>query len=238
MVERFALVVALLMLQQRHLLDVQNRLSGDLLGDLLRDGGPVWPRAVLDRAAAIGHDLSRPHVLALLTVDAAVRATIRLPELARAAAEPGPVPLVGPHDGALRAAAARRTRSRRRAAPRPGQGRPGGRRAGDGHHGRRTGGPRPGRRSRDRVPGRPGRGGAAPGQRPGRFRGRRPLGLSALLLETGTPDARRFAATVLLEVEAHEQRRGGDLIATLRAWLSAGCSTAAAAKPSWCTAIR
>jgi hypothetical protein len=99
-VERFALVVALLMLQQRHLLDVQSRLSGDLLGDLLRDGGPVRPRAVLDRAAAIGHDLSRPHVLALLTVDATVRATVRLPELARAAAEPGPVPLVGPYDGA------------------------------------------------------------------------------------------------------------------------------------------
>ena len=39
-IERFALVVALLLLQQRHLLDVQSRLSGDLLGDLLRDGGP------------------------------------------------------------------------------------------------------------------------------------------------------------------------------------------------------
>ena len=56
------------------------------------------------------------------------------------------------------------------------------------------------------------------------------LGLSALLLETGTPDAlRRFAATVLQDVEAHEERYGGDLLATLRAWLSAGCSTAAAA---------
>ena len=83
-VERFALAVALLMLQQRHLLDVQSRLSGDLLGDLLRDGGPVRPRAVLDRAAAIGHDLSRPHVLALLSVDATVRSTVRLAELAQA----------------------------------------------------------------------------------------------------------------------------------------------------------
>ena len=55
-------------------------------------------------------------------------------------------------------------------------------------------------------------------------------GLSALLLETGAPDAlRRFAATVLQDVEAHEERHGGDLFATLRAWLSAGCSTAAAA---------
>src|SRR5439155_9556032 len=96
-IERFALVVALLLLQQRHLLDVQSRLSGDLLGDLLREGGPVRPRAVLDRAAALGHDLSRPHVLALLTADAAVPPAIRLPELARAAAEPGPAPLAGPY---------------------------------------------------------------------------------------------------------------------------------------------
>src|SRR6266700_1775997 len=44
-IERFTLVVALLLLQQRHLLDVQSRLSGDLLGDLLREGGPVRPRA-------------------------------------------------------------------------------------------------------------------------------------------------------------------------------------------------
>ena len=94
-IERFALVVALLLLQQRHLLDVQSRLSGDLLGDLLRDGGPDPAsrlRAVLDRAAALGHDLSRPHVLALLTVDAPVPPAVRLPELARAAAEPGPGP--------------------------------------------------------------------------------------------------------------------------------------------------
>ena len=56
------------------------------------------------------------------------------------------------------------------------------------------------------------------------------LGLSALLLETGTPDAlRRFAADVLHAVAEHEERHGGDLLATLRAWLSAGCSTAAAA---------
>jgi DNA-binding PucR family transcriptional regulator len=56
------------------------------------------------------------------------------------------------------------------------------------------------------------------------------LGLSTLLLETGTPEAlRRFAACVLRDVEAHEERHGGDLLATLRAWLAAGCSTAAAA---------
>jgi purine catabolism regulator len=34
---------------------------------------------------------------------------------------------------------------------------------------------------------------------------------------------------VLHAVAEHEERHGGDLLATLRAWLSAGCSTAAAA---------
>jgi len=34
---------------------------------------------------------------------------------------------------------------------------------------------------------------------------------------------------VLHTVAEHEERHGGDLLATLRAWLSAGCSTAAAA---------
>ncbi len=43
-IERFSLVVALVLLQQRHLLNVQSQLSGDLLGDLLREGGPVRPQ--------------------------------------------------------------------------------------------------------------------------------------------------------------------------------------------------
>ena len=228
-IERFALVVALLLLQQRHLLDVQSRLSGDLLGDLLRYGGPVRPRAVLDRAAAIGHDLSRPHVLALLTVDAAIPSTVRWPELARTAAEPGPIPLVGPYDGAyvlLLPAEPDPGDALRRVLVKADQ----------------TVGPRgtvtvvAGPVARDlagyATAFRVARGAAALRRDSGRGGlvdvGR--LGLSALLLETGTPDAlRRFAATVLQDVEAHEERHGGDLLATLQAWLSAGCSTAAAA---------
>jgi GAF domain-containing protein len=228
-VERFALVVALLMLQQRHLLDVQSRLSGDLLGDLLRDGGPVRPRAVLDRAAAIGHDLSRPHVLALLTVDATVPATVRLPELARAAAEPGPAPLVGPHDGAyvlLLPAEPDPGDALRRVLAKAGQvvGAKGMVTMVTGPVARDPGG----YATAFRVA----RGAAALRRASGRggFVDVGRLGLSALLLETGTPDAlRRFAATVLQDVEAHEERHGGDLLATLRAWLAAGCSTAAAA---------
>ena len=228
-VERFALVVALLMLQQRHLLDVQSRLSGDLLGDLLRDGGPVRPRAVLDRAAAIGHDLSRPHVLALLTVDAAVPAAIRLPELARAAAEPGPVPLVGPYDGAyvlLLPAEPDPGDALRRVLAKAGQA--------VGARGMVTmvAGPVARDPAGYATAFRVARGAAALRRASGRggFVDVGRLGLSALLLETGTPDAlRRFAAAVLQDVEAHEDRYGGDLLATLQAWLSAGCSTAAAA---------
>src|SRR5271166_988289 len=219
-IERFALGVALLMLQQRHLLDVQSRLSGDLLGDLLRDGGPVRPRAVLDRAAALGHDLSRPHVLALLTVDATVPSTIRLPELARAAAEPGPAPLVGPHDGAyvlLLPTEPDPGDALRRVLAKAGQA---------------VGGPVARDPAGYATAFRVARGAAALRRASGRggFVDVGRLGLSALLLETGTPDGlRRFAATVLQDVEAHEERHGGDLLATLRAWLSAGCSTAAAA---------
>jgi GAF domain-containing protein/sugar diacid utilization regulator len=228
-VERFTLVVALLMLQQRHLLDVQSRLSGDLLGDLLRDGGPVRPRAVLDRAAAIGHDLSRPHVLALLTVDATVRATVRLPELARAAAEPGPAPLVGPYDGAyvlLLPTEPDPGDALRRVLAKAGQA--------VGTQGMVTmvAGPVARDPAGYATAFRVARGAAALRRASGRggFVDVGRLGLSALLLETGTPDAlRRFAATVLQDVEAHEERYGGDLLATLRAWLSAGCSTAAAA---------
>jgi GAF domain-containing protein/sugar diacid utilization regulator len=229
-VERFALVVALLMLQQRHLLDVQSRLSGDLLGDLLRDGGPVRPRAVLDRAAAIGFDLSRPHVLGLLTVDATVPSTVRLPELARAAAEPGPAPLVGPYDGAyvlLLPTEPDPGDALRRVLAKAGQavGAPG--------MVTMVAGPVARDPAGYATAFRVARGAAALRRASGRggFVDVGRLGLSALLLETGTPDAlRRFAATVLQDVEAHEERYGGDLLATLRAWLSAGCSTAAAAE--------
>jgi len=231
-IERFTLVVALLLLQQRHLLDVQSRLSGDLLGDLLREGGPVRPRAVLDRAAALGHDLSRPHVLALLTADAAVPSAVRLPELARAAAEPGPdpkIPLAGPYDGTyvlLLPAEPDPGDALRRVLAKADQA--------IGARGRLTlvAGPVARDPAGYAAAFRVARGAAALRRASGRggFVDVGRLGLSALLLETGTPDAlRRFAADVLHTVAEHEERHGGDLLATLRAWLSAGCSTAAAA---------
>jgi GAF domain-containing protein/sugar diacid utilization regulator len=228
-IERFALVVALLLLQQRHLVDVQSRLSGDLLGDLLREGGPVRPREVLDRAAAIGHDLSQPHVLGLLSADTVVQSTVRLTELARVTAEPGLVPLAGHYDGAfvlLLPAKPDPGDALRRVLAKADQA--------VGARGAVTvvAGPVVCDPADYAAAFRVARGAAALRRASGQggFVDVSQLGLSALLLETGTPEAlRRFAATALREVEAHEERYGGDLLATLRAWLSGGCSTAEAA---------
>jgi sugar diacid utilization regulator len=229
-IERFALVIALVLLQQRHLLNVQSQLSGDLLGDLLRDGGPVRPQAVLERAATIGHDLSRPHVVAVLAVDGPLSPAVRLPELARTAVASGPCPLAGPHDGLLVLLVP--------AEPDPGKGL-----RSILAKASRAVGPRgtvtvvAGPVARDladyATAFRVARGAAAVRRAtsPGGFVDVRRLGLSALLLETGAPDAlRRFAATVLRRVEAHEERHGGDLLRTVQAWLTAGCSTAATAE--------
>jgi sugar diacid utilization regulator len=223
--------VALLLLQQRHVLDVRSRLSGDLLGDLLREGGPVHPRAVLDRAAAIGHDLSRPHVVALLAVDGVVPTTARLPELVRAAAEPGPVPLVGSYDGLhvlLHPAEPDPGDTLRRVLAKTVQA--------VGGHGVVTmvAGPVARDTAGYATAFRVARGALAlhlTGGLAGGYIDAGALGLSALLLEIGTPDAlRRFAGRLLEPLEAHERQHGGDLIATLSAWLAAGCSTAAAAQ--------
>ena len=53
---------------------------------------------------------------------------------------------------------------------------------------------------------------------------------SALMLETGPPATlRRFAQGLLQRVVAHDARRGGDLLPTLRAWLECGFSIQATA---------
>ncbi|HYX59208.1 MAG TPA: helix-turn-helix domain-containing protein, partial [Streptosporangiaceae bacterium] len=154
---------------------------------------------------------------------------VRLPELARAAAEPGPVPLAGPYDGAYvlllpadpdPGDALRRILAKADQAVRA--------------HGMVTlvAGPVASDSAGYATAFRVARGTAALRRASGRggFVDVGRLGLSALLLETGTPGSlRRFAADVLHAVAEHEERHGGDLLATLRAWLSAGCSTAAAA---------
>jgi len=74
---------------------------------------------------------------------------------------------------------------------------------------------------------------------PGGFIDAGALGLSALLLEIGTPDAlRRFLRAAALSRWRPRAAARGDLIATLSAWLAAGCSTAPRRRPWSCTATR
>ena len=225
-IERFAVVVALELLKQRHRIEVEERLSGDLIGDLLRHGGPQQPQGVLDRAAALGHDLTGPHHVAVLALDPPGPA-VRLAELVRAAV--GGHPLVGPHEDVHVVLLP--------AAPAPADAL----RAVLAHLGPAL----PGRVATVAV------GPAADGvaehaaayrvargalmlrraAQPGGLVDVRDLGLAALLLENGTPDSlRRFARNLLRPVVANDALRGGDLVPTLRAWLAQGCSTQATAR--------
>ncbi len=227
-IERFALVVSLEVLKQQYRVDVEERLSGDLIGDLLHPGGPLHPQGVLDRAAALGHDLTRPHVVAVLTLDPP-GPTPRLTEIVRAAVHTGAPPLVGPHedvhvllfpqgpglDAVLRGVLTQVEH----ALP------------------ERTAtiavGPVAGGLTEHGSAYRVARGAARLrcATRPGGLVDVRDLGLAAFLLEEGAPDAlRRFARNLLRPVVAHDAQRGGDLLLTLRVWLAAGCSTSATAR--------
>jgi sugar diacid utilization regulator len=229
-VERFALVVALELLKARHLVAAEGRLSGDLVADLLRPDGPVRPQAVLDRAAALGHDLARPHVVAVLTLDGPIPPAVRLPELVRAAAGPDARPLVGSYEDdwvvllpadpdpgdVLRRVHAHTAHA-----------------AGSGCVVTLAAGPTACAPEDFAAAYGVARGAVQlrRATRPGGLVDVRQLGLSALLLETGAPDAlRRFAQTLLRPLAAHDAQRGGDLVSTLRAWLGSGCSTVATAE--------
>jgi GAF domain-containing protein len=221
-IERFALVVGMELLKWRHLAGAEARLSGDLIGQLLRADGPE--DAVLERAAALGHDLRRPHVVAVLTAEPALDAG-RGRELVRAASEAGAGTLVGPYAGGHvllvpaepdPAPLLRRTFERVRGA------------VGDRGVVTLVAGPAAGpggHAEAHRIAAGAARlrGVAATGG----FVDIRELGLTALLLDSGTPESlRRFADRLLGPLAAHDARRGGDLLATLRVWLATGCSTA------------
>ncbi|MDN5931514.1 MAG: helix-turn-helix domain-containing protein, partial [Pseudonocardia sp.] len=227
-IERFALVVALEVLKQQYLVDVEERLSGDLIGDLLHPGGPLHPQGVLDRAAALGHDLTRPHVVAVLALDPP-GPTPRLTEVVRSAARQSTPPLVGPHedvhvllfpdgpdlDGVLRGVLTQVEQAlpERTATIAVGPA-----------TGELTDHPSAFRVARGAVR-------LRRAAHPGGLVDVRDLGLTAFLLEEGAPDAlRRFARNLLRPVVARDARRGGDLLATLRAWLATGCSTSATAR--------
>jgi sugar diacid utilization regulator len=229
-IERFALVVALELLKKRHVVAVEARLSGDLLADLLRPGGPVQPHTVLDRAAALGHDLARPHVVAVLSVDGRPPPGVRMPDVVRAATWPDIPALVGTYEDECVFLLP--------ADPDPGDVLRRLHAHADRAAGRRcsvtlVAGPTASELADYATAHRVTRGAVRlrRATRPGGLVDIRGLGLSALLLETGAPDAlHRFAQTLLAPLAAHDARRGSDLIPTLRVWLRTGCSTTATAE--------
>jgi GAF domain-containing protein len=224
MIERFALVVGVEVLKRRHRVEVEERLSGDLIADLLRPDGLAQPQAVLDRAAALGHDLSEPHWLGLIVVSGGA------PSLAGlgTAAEPATL-LAGRYEDAVvlllplrfdPVATMRRIRAHLAA------------------------------RSDEAITLVIGASVTGPAEYAQAYRlassaarlrqhaatgglvDLRELGVAALLLHSRTPprELRRFAEALVLPLHAHDERRHTDLVATLRAWLDSGCATAATAE--------
>lgn len=234
-VERFALVVAFELLKGRHEVEIEARLSRDLLTDLLRDGGEQIRPGLLARASALGCDLAAPHTVVVLAADPpgdghepGTPPQVRLAEAALARSEEGGRPLAGIQDGALvlllpgTPAVAERVRrlvSRLAEATAP-----------------------------QSVSAVIGSTGTSPAQHAtaarvarcaldllqGSGRGRvldvGDLGVHALLLESGVASGlRAFSRRMLDPLERHDERHGSALVATLRTWLRLGCSAQATA---------
>jgi len=223
-IERFALVVGVEVLKHRHRVEIEERLSGDLIADLLRPDGVAQPQAVLDRAAALGHDLGEPHWLGLIVV------TGGAPSLAGVgtAAEPATL-LAGRYEDAVVLLLPLRfdpVATMRRI-----------------HTHLAT-------RSDEAVTLVIGASVTGPAEyaqayrlassaarlrqyaAPGGVVDLRELGVAALLLHSRTPprELRRFAEALVLPLHAHDERRHTELLPTLRAWLNSGCATAATAE--------
>ena len=223
-IERFALVVGVEVLKRRHRVEIEERLSGDLIADLLRPDGVAQPQAVLDRAAALGHDLGEPHWLGLIVVSGGA------PSLAGVgtAAEPATL-LAGRYEDAVvlllplrfdPVATMRRihthlaTRSDEAVTLVIGASV-----TGPAEYAQAYRLASSAARLRQHAA-------------PGGVVDLRELGVAALLLHSRTPprELRRFAEALVLPLHAHDERRHTELLPTLRAWLNSGCATAATAE--------
>lgn len=237
-VERFALVVAFELLKQRHGVEVEARVSQDVLTDLLRAAGTEVPRALVERAAALGSDLTAPHTIVVLDVDVAEpeHGDDLRPRVARLAAdqvtgrsERGGKILAGLHDGVLvlllpagrnGTEEVRRVVRRLEHATRPHSISAviGGTGTSPAQHSTSC---RTARTALELVQ----RSGG------GRVLDLGDLGVHALLLEAGlAPSLVAFARRLLDPLEQHDARHGAELVATLRAWLDENCSTTATAR--------
>ena len=225
MIERFALVVAAELLRRRYRIDTENRVAGDLVDELLRTTPPHIPPSTLERAAALGHDLACPQVLAVFTADTDVQ---RLADAVRSGLFRSARPLVGTHNGTLVVILA--------AEPDPVP-------VLSAVHERIVA--LTGVRRVVTVLGPPVTGigfgaafsvaaGAAqlcPAEGTNGVLDLRELGLAAHLLRVGTTaELRSFVDALVGPLEEYDDRRGAQLCATVRAWLAAGCSVPAAAR--------
>ncbi|MEV6731094.1 MULTISPECIES: helix-turn-helix domain-containing protein [unclassified Streptomyces] len=97
--ERAGLVTALLLLLRRTVAHAEDRVRGELLGDLLAPAAPGRVRDTASqtlRARKLGVDLARPHALVVLHCDAALRPRLAAEAARRARARDG---LAGLHQG-------------------------------------------------------------------------------------------------------------------------------------------
>lgn len=226
MIERFALVVAVELLKQRDRVETENRLAGDLVDELLRTEADLFSGTVLERAAALGHDLGGPQVLAVVAADGSDAG--KLADTVRAATSGPARPLVGARDGLLVLILPAESD------PTPTLARV---------HELVVG--RAGGEGVATVLGPPVAGldfaaafsvaAAAvelcPREGTDGVLDLRGLGLAAYLLRTGTTEAlRSFADTLVRPLEEHDVRRKSQLCETVRTWLAVGASVPAAAK--------
>ena len=202
-IERFSLLVALELLKRRRAAETELRLTRDLAVELV--SGTSDERSLLDRARALHHDLERPHTLVLMPAGSEVGGRL------------GRSLLRGEHEGALLVLVAGEDRARIATAVRDVAGT-----VVIGPTVRTTGAyPAAWRMTRTA---------AALADAPGVVDLER-LGVAALLLETGTPHGLcRLADDRLGPLEEHDRARGTALVATLRAWVRSGCSTADTAR--------
>ena len=233
MIERFALVVAVELLKQRDRVETENRLAGDLVDELLRTEANLFSGTVLERAAALGHDLSGPQVLAVVAIDrSGAGGAGKLADTVRAATT-GPVrPLVGARDGLLvlilpadSDPTPTLSRVHELVVARAG-------RAWGGGEWRPCWAPR---WQASTSPTAFSVAAAAvelcPDEGTDGVLDLRRLGLAAYLLRTGTTAAlRSFADTLVRPLEEHDARRKSQLCETVRTWLAVGASVPAAAK--------
>jgi len=222
LIERFALVVAVELFKQRYRVETEARLVGDLVEILMRAGAAALPRATVERAAALGHDLSGPQALAVIVSDLHPR---RIAEVVRAHGLSAPRPLVGVHEDTVIVVVPADpnpmeivTELHHRVVA-----------SAEGQPVTTVLGPRVTGRFADAFAA--ARGAARLVPRGSGLVDLRELGLLAHLLRVDvTPELREFVDGVLGPLEGYDARGVAQLCDTLRAWLEAGCSVPAAAR--------